>query len=294
MEVSKVIFLSVILRYVICACRSGNCGSRGYDSYDAYDNYDNYDSYNGYEDSNIYNNSYDGFDNYYPYNNYIEQRYPDKDRYYDRISMERYVDTVIHYLRKSYWSREELPFSEHDVRRTLRQSYEYLCKNTQGLVLFTAHVIFGTGGFLHLQGGWEKWAARGILQVQTEANYLTLSKVNNNYWYYEHPDRLASLNYYAVQFSIKFWLYLLEQYYGCYDYYTEVSFWGTLGILNPWEYRHPYTPEGREKIMNRYKVYLELCRSFCIEPVPYYKPCSSGYPKPYDSFCETGYPNNCY
>jgi len=179
-----------------------------------------------------------------------------------RITEREYVHKITCYLRKKYWDDCEVP--EREVRATLERIFHLLHRNQHNLLIFTAHVIFGTGGLLRLQNGHERWASRGILQITTEDNYKTLSELIRNDIFLRCPQALASLHRLAVQGSILFWIFEVEKNFGP---RARPSFWETLvRILNPSEVRCPWTWKSERKIRHRFRVYHEVCKLFCERP----------------------------
>lgn len=172
-----------------------------------------------------------------------------------------YVDTVVRFLDENYW-RCVCPSFRGAAKEALCIVYEMLHQNFTGLVVFTSHVVFGTGGLLRLQAGTERWASRGILQITGEGNYRKLCTITESDFFYRHPHALATLRPVAVEASVRFWLCLVEEHLGCYKS-AEVSFWETLRLLGPSETRCPESPESRARIQNRKAVYDALLAALC-------------------------------
>lgn len=171
-----------------------------------------------------------------------------------------YVCTVIRFLEAKYW-RHEGPFSKTDVVHALELIYEMLHQNFHGLVVFTAHVVFGTGGLLRLQAGCEQWASRGILQITGKENYKKLARITRSDFFLRHPEALATLQRRAVEAAVFFWLCLLDERFSDYRQ-AEIHFWETLLLLNPDEVRWPPSPKGNARIQNREADYNALLDAF--------------------------------
>lgn len=172
------------------------------------------------------------------------------------LTKHEYVQTVLRFLEAKYWRRER-PSRTEDVKSALGLVYEMLHRNIHGLVVFTSHVVFSTGGLLKLQAGDGRWTSRGILQITGEANYRKLAWITESDLFLRHPRALATLQQPAVEGSVLFWLRLLEKHFGSYEK-AEISLWKTLLLLNPSETRRPGSPESETRIRNRKADYNEL------------------------------------
>lgn len=163
---------------------------------------------------------------------------------------------MVCFLEERYWRCECHP-SRKEVETALDFIYEMLHRNFIGLVVFTSHVVFGTGGLLRLQAGAERWASRGILQITGKENYEKLCQVTRSSLFCDNPCALATLHKVAVEASVRFWLCLIEKHFGCYES-AKVTFWGTLRLLNPSEARCRECLECRARIQNREADYNAL------------------------------------
>lgn len=164
----------------------------------------------------------------------------------------------------NFWKGQESHPVKGNAIRTLNEIYNFLHRDKNSLVFFTANVVFGTSGFLCLQNGNERWASRGILQITGERSYRKLAIVTGDDHFLKCPQELAILKKSAVRASILFWKALLCENFG--KNLQGMTFWKTLVLLNPSEVRNPYDRCGVLRIRNRYEIYYALCKILNIAP----------------------------
>lgn len=178
------------------------------------------------------------------------------------LTKDEYVSAVVRFLERKYW-KNMCPPSRDDVENALGIIYKMLYRNFMGLVVFTSHVVFGTGGFLRLEAGREKWASRGILQITGEENYKKLCKIMENDFFYHHPEELRALRKKGIKGTVRFWICLIEENLGKYEE-ANITFWETLCLLGPSEVRNPECPESMAQIQNRMDDYDAILASLLI------------------------------
>ncbi|WUR05176.1 spore wall protein 25-like [Vairimorpha necatrix] len=119
-------------------------------------------------------------------------------------------------------------------------------------LLYTAAGLHNTSNFTVLvdPNDSSKYRSRGLLQIQHESNYRTLTFLSNKVDYLSNPDQLEALSQSVIGDTVKFYEYMLR------DTYTFRNYVRVMGLG---DYDHI---KDRPDIVNFEKIFTNLKKLF--------------------------------